>query len=152
MKKAIIAFLLMSSFTAFAQTKTDTITVDSTKFTVDPGYIEATIYEGEKDKKFTFKIVPVTDMNLHSYGFTVFGYGNGFPTYGVLTDIASGGASGIVYITGTFSSEVFKLDKPDQPKVFMAKLPIRIYHGSASRFNQQFLYLPIKLTVIPKKK
>lgn len=122
------------------------VTIDNAQYTISPCQINATMIDGRGDISFSANIIP---KNSSGYGFGVYGYGVGFPTYGVLTDgTASGGASGTTTLKFKFTDQVLSANGAS-PKTYTGYLPIGIYHGSANGSQISYLNLNLNLTVNP---
>ena len=122
------------------------VTVNGITYTLNPMTINETMIDGQGDKIFSTTIITPSSAVL--YGFQVYGYGIGFPTYGIIGDATSGGASGNKTLTLRFKDSVLSADG-NQPKVYSGCIPIGIYTGSATGNNISYLYLNINLTVNP---
>lgn len=144
----LIAIIGMMALANLNAAENRSITVDGVNFTLSPQTIEMTMVDGEGDKSFSTTIK--SSVNPHFFGFSVFGYGEGLPTYAIL-GVSSGGARGDTLLNLSFTDSVLNTDGKN-PKVFNGRLPIHIYHGSemGGEGEDRFLFLEIKLTVIPK--
>ncbi len=118
------------------------VTIDGIKYSLSPCSITMSMIDGEGDKNFS-----TTIMASGGYGFSVYGYGNGFPVYSIL-GVSSGGASGNTALDLHFNDSVLSSDG-DKPKVYSGYLPINVYQGSATGWNQHYMYLNLNLTVYP---
>ena len=152
MKKLLIAVLALSipctgAFAGKKKAKCSTVTVDGHTYTTDPCSIEIEMVHGKGDKQFTFSIVP--DDFIH-YGFSVHGYGFGFPTYGMISNVSSGGARGTQYITVNVHDQYLPLDNNGKTKKYSGYVPIHIYQGSETGRDTNFIKLPITITVKEK--
>jgi hypothetical protein len=121
------------------------VVVDGIRYTLDPCSINETITEGDADKHFK---ITVKQSKVTTYGFTVYGYGEGLPTYGILTDVSSGGNVGNLVMNAYFSNNVFKANG-QSPKVYTGYLPIKIISFNGEKVSK-FLKLQTTLTVKPK--
>ncbi|MEI8249141.1 MAG: hypothetical protein WCG07_01445, partial [Candidatus Taylorbacteria bacterium] len=98
---------------------------------------------GHGDKAF--------EVLLHGsdlYGFSVRGYGVGFPTYGIIPDTASGGVMGDIMLRLHFNDNYLNPDG-DKPKTYSGYIPIHVFQGSETGFDTNFVYLSVTLTVYP---
>ncbi len=118
----------------------NTVTISGKTYKLSPCNLTATMVDGQGDKTFTTTIVATG-----SYGFSVYGYGNGFPTYGILGD-SSGGAYGNQTLNFHFSDSILNSDGIS-PKTYNGYLPIHIYQGSETGTDNNYLNFNINLTV-----
>ena len=123
------------------------LTLEGVVYKVAPCLIEDTIREGDPDKSFE---IILTESDRKSYSYTVHGYGVGFPTYGIICNEASGGASWSTTIHGRFVNNIFHADGK-VPRVYSGYLPIHIYLESENGRDNNYIKLPVTLTVLPKK-
>ena len=145
---ALCAFLL-NALPAHAQTQINTntgplvITVNGTTYSLGTNAIIATMIHGQGDKAFE---VPLHGKGL--YGFSVYGYGVNFPTYGIIPDTASGGVLDNCTLRLHFNDSYLVPDG-DKPRTYVGYIPIHVYQGSETGFDTNFLHLPVTLTVYP---
>jgi hypothetical protein len=130
---------------AWAQTNTavPAITVNGAVYTLGTNAIVATMIHGQGDKSF--------EVALHGhglYGFSVYGYGVGFPTYGIIADTASGGVVDDFTLKLHFSDAYLSPDG-DMPKTYSGYLPIHVFQGSETGFDTNYFRLPVTVTVLP---
>lgn len=125
-----------------AQETCPVINVDGVEYSLDPCSITMSMVDGKGDVGFYTTII-----GSGLYGFSRYGYGVGFPVYSVL-GISSGGATGNHDLNFYFKDGVLS-SEGDKPKVYEGYLPIHIYHGSETGFDNNFLNLKLKLTVLP---
>jgi hypothetical protein len=120
--------------------KQNGITIDGTTYWLEPCSITDSMIKGKDNKPFAFTIM-TTNPGGH-YGFTVYGYGQGFPDYAIL-ETGSGGARGNTVINEYFNNEVFSA------RTYEGYLPILIYPNmDFSRADStNTLKLKIKLIV-----
>ena len=143
-----IALAVLSSLSGYGQKRhCPTTTVAGHTYTTDPCSITVTMIAGKDDKQFTFSIVP---DNFVNYGFSVYGYGFGFPTYSLMSDVSSGGARGTQFITVKIKNKFLPLSYDGKKKVYKGYLPIHIYQGSETGLDTNFLKLPVTVTILPK--
>lgn len=116
------------------------LAVGGVNYSLSPCTITTTMIHGEGDKEFTVLLIP--NKPTASYGFSVRGYGEGFPTYGIMTiGASSGGASGTVTLKIRLS------DKELSPKIYNGYLPIHVFLGSETGLDQNYLNLKVNVTV-----
>ena len=122
-----------------------TLVLDNSTYELYPCELNTSMVDGAGNVDFKFHIIqrgaPV------SYGFSVYGYGEGFPTYGTI-GTSSGGAQGNTTISRYFNDDYLNFD-PSNP-VYSGYLPIKIYHGSASG-NDPELRFNINLGMLPEE-
>lgn len=121
-----------------------TVTIDNSTYHLEPCSLTYDMVDGSGDQPFEFTIVQEGESAV--YGFTVYGYGEGFPTYGI-TGVSSGGAQGNKTLALNFR-DTYLNSEGNQPKVYSGYLPIQIYHGSWSPDYEE-LQFTITLTVNP---
>ncbi|MFA6295223.1 MAG: peptidoglycan-binding protein [Candidatus Paceibacterota bacterium] len=119
------------------------ITVDGKTYSLSPCNITATMVDGQGNKSFSATIV-----GSGGYGFSTRGYGVGFPTYGIIANTASGGVGGSFPLSLYFNDKYLSANG-DQPRTYTGYLPIHIFHGSETGYDNNFLYLGVTLTVLP---
>jgi len=124
-----------------------TITIGNSRYRLEPCNIKAEMIDGSGNKNFNFTIVQEGEKTV--YGFTVYGYGVRFPTYGILGGYSSGGARGSLLMNKYFNDNVLRANGMS-PMRYSGYLPIKIYHGSAIAANQKELRLNINLLVNSK--
>jgi hypothetical protein len=154
-KTALVALLAIGLFSANnvnAQKKVPhkaftVLTVNDNDYWLEPSSINVEITEKDVDAEFSFTIHQET---TGLYGFSIHGYGVGFPTYAILANENSGGAKGNQVIHAKVTNAVFTADGTKSKK-YTAYLPIHIYLGSETGRDSNFLKLPITITVKPKK-
>ena len=136
---------LLGSLSAKAEDTTApaTVTVNGSTYSLDPNAIVATMVHGKGNKDFA-----VTIRGSGLYGFSVHGYGVGFPTYGIIADTASGGADGDFTLRLHFNDSYLMPDG-DKPKTYSGYIPIHIFQGSETCFDTNYLNLSVTLTVYP---
>jgi len=131
------------------KTSTDTncqITLDNTVYKLSPCEIKTSMVDGAGDKEFSFKIDQISETR--SYGFGVYGYGEGFPTYGIITTPSSGGASGDVSFKAVLKDQYLNSES-NQTKKYTGYLPIKVYYGSAGTGVEKTLKLMVDVDVSP---
>ncbi|MEY2664255.1 MAG: hypothetical protein RIT04_63 [Candidatus Parcubacteria bacterium] len=121
------------------------VVINGTTYSLSTNQVVASMVDGEGNKNFG-----VTVRGNVPFGFSVHGYGNGFPTYGIIAETASGGVDGAFNIQLYFNDSYLSADG-DKPRVYSGHLPIHIYQGSETGFDTNFLYLKVVLTVYPAK-
>ncbi|MEN9604737.1 MAG: hypothetical protein RJB39_422 [Candidatus Parcubacteria bacterium] len=121
------------------------LTVGTNTFTLGECTLNLTMTDGAGNKDFNIRVIP-SDVNK-SFGFSVYGYGEGLPTYGSL-GTASGGAHGITNIPRYLNDSYLAADG-NNPKVYTGYFKIHIYEGSESG-DTNFLYQNFRVTVNPR--
>jgi hypothetical protein len=121
------------------------VTVDGVAYSLKPSSVEISMVSGKGDREAKVTIVA---PKSGAYGFSVHGYGEGLPIYGVITDLASGGAEGNVELTLCFHDSRLPSDG-DKPKKYHGYLPIHIFHGSETGADKNFMYVEVTITVNP---
>ena len=119
------------------------VVISGITYSLGTNAIVATMVHGHGDKAFE---VPLHGSDL--YGFSVRGYGVGFPTYGIIADTASGGVMGDINLKLHFNDSYLNPDG-DKPKTYSGYIPIHVFQGSETGFDTNFVYLPVTLTVYP---
>ena len=119
--------------------------VDSIRYTTDVPNIVMTMRRGH-DTDVSFNVSPKAPVN-HPYGFSVYGYGQNMPTYGVISNPASGGASGSQYLTLHLQSKYFPKKVTVGCSTYSGWLPIHIFHGSETGRDTNFIKLPITVMI-----
>ena len=103
--------------------------------------------DGQGDKNFSTTIVSSAGATS-TFGYTVYGYGVGLPTYGILGG-TSGGARGNTQLNLHFADSVLSANG-NQSRTYTGYLPIRIYQdGPAPLSGSDFLNFNYNLTVNP---
>ena len=115
------------------------VTLNKVTYELRPCFISDTIATSQ-NKEFTFLIVPST-VNP-SYGFSVYGYGHGFPDYGIIATPSSGGSRGTETIRIKFNGNALS-----PHTTYDGYLPIHIYEGSETGLDSNFLKLKVHLVV-----
>ena len=115
------------------------LTVNKVTYELRPCSINDTIV-ARQNKEFTFLIV--TSTVNPSYGFSVYGYGHGFPDYGIISTPSSGGSGGTETITIKFNGGALS-----PHTTYDGYLPIHIYEGSETGLDSNFLKLKVHLVV-----
>lgn len=122
-----------------------TVTIDNATYRLDPCVMNLNLSDGSGNVYFYPKIVQTGQ--IRSYGFSVYGYGVGFPTYGILANTASGGAYGNqtlqIYLNDAY------LNTNVTTTTYSGYLPIRVYHQSGG-VGAQELKLNLTVKVTPK--
>ena len=108
-------------------------------YTLSPKNITVNMIHGQGDKYFTVLLIP---SDLVEYGFSVYGYGEGFPDYGIMSDVSSGGAGGTVTIKIRINESALSPNT-----VYKGYLPIHVYLGSETGADHNFLKLALNVTV-----
>ncbi|NMC51632.1 hypothetical protein GYA54_02805, partial [Candidatus Kuenenbacteria bacterium] len=103
------------------------ITLDNTVYQLSPCEINTSMTDGAGDKEFSFKLDQVSSDR--SYGFGVSGYGEGFPTNGIITTPFSGGASGDVNFKAVLKDQYLNAEN-GQTKKYNGYLPIKVSYSS----------------------
>lgn len=160
MKKSLVSYGVALSIAAFgiaafipvtAQAQTTvpsnacSVAVSGVTYTLNPCSINLTMVDGQGNKNFTTTIIP--SSTRPSYGYSVHGYGEGLPTYAIL-GASSGGAVGTTTIGLYFNDSVLSANG-NQPQVYSGYLPIHVYQGSETGFDNIYLDLNVTLTVLP---
>ncbi len=112
------------------------VILNGVTYSLDPCTINASMVKGGGDKPFSVKINTSTINPL--YGFSVFGYGVGFPTYGII-GTSSGGAQGSTTLDFEFKESVL------EKGVYKGYLPIHIFNGSEMGGEDSTHYLRLKI-------
>ncbi len=120
------------------------VLVGAVTYTLDQCTLDLVMTDGEGNKDFTIKIVS-SDTNK-TFGFSVYGYGEGLPTYGSL-GTSSGGARGTATINRYLNDSYLNSDGTT-PKVYTGYFKINIHEGGD--YGKYFLYQNFKITVNPK--
>ena len=143
---AIIIALLASCASTKKMVKTPCpkIILDSVTYTTFPCAVNVTV---RKDEQADINILVIPEK-LVSYAFTVYGYGEGMPVYGIISDEATGGAGGTITLHVHIRGKFFSLDN-GKMQIYNGYLPIYIYHGETIRNGENCLKVPLKITVIP---
>jgi peptidoglycan hydrolase-like protein with peptidoglycan-binding domain len=118
------------------------VTINGITYSLSPCPIAESMTDGQGNKSFSFTI-----NGQGSYGFSVYGYGVGFPTYGILGNEVSGGVIGNKTLNMYFNNDYLSSETAS-PKTYSGYLPIRIFQGSAGP-NDPYINLGITLTVLP---
>jgi hypothetical protein len=121
------------------------LTINGTTYTISPCSINVTMTDGQGDKNFSTTITAVGASPL--FGYSTRGYGVGFPTYGILGG-GSGGVNGATTLNLHFKDSVLSADGKS-PKTYSGYLPIHIFQGSETGFDNNFLNLNVSATVNP---
>jgi hypothetical protein len=150
--RTLIILLGFIALTALAQAKgkekKQVLTLNGNTYWLEPASIIDTIEAGGEDKFFDFKINQKTP---EMYGFTVIGYGKGFPLYALMPHEATSAAKGQQIIHVKISNRELKGDDT-KPKTYTGYLPIHIYLGSDTGPDSvNCLRLPVTLVVLPTK-
>ncbi len=111
------------------------VTINGTNYTLSPCSINMTMIDGQGDKNFTSSI-----LGTGVYGYSVRGYGVGFPTYGIIPNTSSGGANGNANLSFTFKDSYLT------PGTYTGYIPVHIFQGSEGTDNN-YLNLNVNLTV-----
>ena len=143
---AIVTIAISCTEQRYVQ-RCQTLTSTGVTYWLEPCFINETITEGGVDKEFTVTIKQ-NSSTYSAYGFSVYGYGVGFPTYGMLSMPASGGASDDQILKMHFSTKCFVADCKN-PKVYKGYLPIKVFVRETGL--DSILRLPITLVVNPRK-
>lgn len=120
------------------------VVVGTVTYTLGECTLDLTMTDGAGNKDFTIKVIP-SDINK-SFGFTVYGYGEGLPAYGAL-GTASGGARGITIID-KYLNDAYLNNEGTVPKIYTGYFKINIYENG--EYNKYFLYQNFKVTLNPK--
>lgn len=115
------------------------ITVNGVVYSLSPCTISMTMPHGQGNKNFSTTIV-----GNGQYSFSVYGYGDGFPTYGILGGL-SGSATGNKTLNLYFNDSYLPLLNGNQIKTYSGYLPIIISQGGATGT----LNLGVNLVVTP---
>ena len=121
------------------------LTINGTTYSISPCSINMTMIDGQGDKSFSTTITAVGASP--SFGYSTRGYGVGFPDYGILGG-GSGGANGATTLNLQFKDSVLSADGKS-PKTYSGYLPIHIFQGSETGFDNNFLNLNVSATVNP---
>ena len=108
-------------------------------YSISPCSIIDTLIDGKGDKVFSATIIP--SLAIATYGFTVFGYGEGFPVYSIMADPSSGGTQGSQQIYFAFKDKVLTKG------TYEGYIPIHLFRGSDTENDSNFLKIKIKLIV-----
>ena len=122
------------------------VTLEGITYQLSPCEINASMTDGAGDKEFSFKIDQVSETR--SYGFGVYGYGEGFPTYGIITTPSSGGALGDVSFRSVLKDQYLNSES-GQTNKYAGYLPIKVYYGSAGTGVEKTLKLMVNVDVSP---
>jgi hypothetical protein len=140
---AVVASLFLA-LSAHSQTNgVYKVVVNDVTYSLMTNQIVATMIDGSGDKYFTASI-----HGKGLYGFTVYGYGEGFPTYGIIPETSSGGVIDNYTLRFYFNDGILN-SNDGKPKVYEGRIKIHVYQGSETGFDTNFLYLPVKVTVYP---
>jgi hypothetical protein len=123
--------------------KLESVTVNGAIYTLEPSVINFKMIETHGNKNFS-----ATIHGKGPYGFSVYGYGFGFPTYGIIPDTSSGGVFDDFKLKFYFNDSVLHADG-DKPHTYSGYIPIHVYQGSENGFDTNYLKLKINLTVYP---
>ena len=137
------AFLGVSS-TAMAHTNTvSSLTINGIVYSLSTNSISTSMIHGQGNKNF--------EISVHgsgSYGFSVHGYGEDFPTYGIIADTASGGVINDTVLRLHFN-DAYLMPDGNHSKVYSGILPIHIYQGSENGFDTNYFRVKVSVTVYP---
>lgn len=122
------------------------IKINNVTYTLNPCSIDTFMNDTLGNKNFSTTII--SSDGSSSYGFSVKGYGVGFPDYGIL-GASSGGARGNTPINLYFNDSYLSSDGPSS-KIYSGYLPIHIFQGSEGSDNN-YLQLKINLRVDAQK-
>ncbi|MCL5782111.1 MAG: peptidoglycan-binding protein [Patescibacteria group bacterium] len=122
----------------------DTINIGGYEYRLDPCHLDITMIDGQGDRSFLTKII----TSSNSYMFSVYGYGEGFPTYSLIPSYSSGGASGNRTLPFLARDQFLNTDKINS-KVFSGYVPIRIDSVSENGSGNDYLKLYVNVTVLP---
>ncbi|MCC7004303.1 peptidoglycan-binding protein [Candidatus Nomurabacteria bacterium] len=120
------------------------ILINGSTYSLDPCSVTLSMVDGQGDKTFTSKIV-----GSGLYGFSVHGYGEGFPTYGIMSSPSSGGAFGNTSLNFTLNDNYLS-SNGGSSKTYSGYMPIHIFQGSETGNDNNYLNLKVNLTVLPK--
>jgi len=122
------------------------VTINGTTYTLSPCNINLIMTDGQGNKDFTTTVVS-NGGSSSTFGYSVHGYGVGFPTYGILGG-TSGGAVGNTTLHLTFNDSYLSANG-NQPQTYTGYLPIHIYQGSEASTDNNYLNLNVTVTVNP---
>ena len=130
------------SSTPTATPKTKSIDYCEVKFDwvtyrLDPCSIDETMSLSEWDKSFEYKIIPSNTNS--SYAFSVYWYGEWFPTYGILWS-TSGWAQGTIFQNPYFNSQYLKVGKYS----WYLQITIQWSNGASSREMRLYIDLNVE--------
>ncbi len=117
-------------------------TFNGVTYSLEPCSVETTMVHGQGNRAVSTNIMVSTST---LYGFTVYGYGIGFPTYGVSSNTSSGGAQGNEPLSLRFIDSYLPIEG-GQAKTYSGYIPIDV---DDSQGNTGHLYLKMKVTVTP---
>lgn len=111
-------------------------------FSVEPCELNIEMAHGKGNRAVR---ATLTATGTPLYGFTAYGYGVGFPTYGLMVNPSSGGAQGNITFDISAQDSVLMPDG-SSPRVYSGYLPIGVNdtHG-----NDGHLYIKVNVTVTP---
>ena len=121
------------------------LTIGGTTYTLSPCSVSETMIDGQGNKNFSTTITVSSGNPL--FGYSVRGYGEGFPTYGIV-GAGSGGANGNTTLNLSFNDNYLSANG-SQPKTYSGYLPIHIFQGSETGSDNNYLNLNLNLTVNP---
>ena len=137
------AFLCLGP-TAMAHTNTlPILNINGIAYSLSTNYVSASMVHGQGNKNF--------EISLHGsglYGFSVYGYGDGFPTYGIIADTASGGVINDTVLKLHFN-DTYLVPEGNRPKTYSGTLPIHIYQESENGFDTNYFHVKVSVTVYP---
>jgi hypothetical protein len=113
------------------------VSINGTTYTLSPCSMNVTMSKSAGNKNFSTMIIPSASG---SYGFSVYGYGNGFPNYGIIANTSSGDTSGKQELNMYFNASYLNIG------TYTGYLPIKVYQSSESSSEKE-LDLSIDLTV-----
>jgi hypothetical protein len=122
----------------------DSVTVDGVTYTLNPSSVSEIMVDGQGNKTFSASI---SQSKRTLYGFSVYFPAVGFPQYGVMSDIATGGAFGTTQINFSLNDKALWADG-NKNKTYSGCVPIHIYTGSEST-DGNYLYLKLNVVVKP---
>lgn len=125
-------------------TACSSIAIGNSKYHLEPCNIKEEIFDYEGNKDFSFNIIQEGERG--TYSFTVYGYGAGFPTYGILGGASSGGATGNLKIDKYFNNGVLSATGPEKG-IYKGYLPIRVSQGNVSGYKELRLNIDLKVKV-----
>lgn len=127
----------------------DTLVLDGDLYTFMPKILKVSLVEGT-DSVIRFAIYPIKqNTGKHSYCFSVYGYGEGFPGNAVIVSEHNGCGVLSQVFYAKVNTKVFTLATPRIPQTFMGKLKVNMFHSNPSQ--GKFMYLPIQITIIPRE-
>lgn len=127
--------------------------LEGVEYTLSPCTVVLDMIDGEGDMPFEFRVGPVYAKSGGPIAqFGVRGYGVGLPTYGLLSDIATGGLppSGVT-VRVRASDKILHANLDGTPRTYRGYLPVEICHGSVNRETKWLnLRVLVTITVRPK--